>query len=343
MPKISVVIPLYNKAQYIEQTITTVLAQTIQDFEIVVVNDASSDGGELIVAAINDPRIKLINQKNAGAGAARNAGIRESSSDLIALLDADDEWEKDHLEVLIALNEEYPEAGLYYTGYRVIYINNIENVIYQKNRGLIDFFEPIGFFGVKSKYPHTSSAAIKRSVLNNVGFFNLSRGGEEGDLFCRIALEYEVVYAPDGFSVFRYDRSELMVPKGSSQVYKERNHSALYLSETIVENSEFSTDDYFIVRAKKYINKKSDLSCFLWRIQLYFASVFILWGHRSDGVSHLLRTYRFYKILPRRMRLRLILVFLVMISIFPSKITRFFYKISCRLRQIIMSKKDLTE
>ena len=91
---ISVVIPLYNKEKYIKRAIESVLNQTFQKFEIIVVNDGSTDKSAEIVQNIKDPRIRLINQKNAGVSAARNRGIQEAKYEYIAFLDADDFWEK---------------------------------------------------------------------------------------------------------------------------------------------------------------------------------------------------------------------------------------------------------
>mgnify|MGYP000079277661 CR=1 FL=1 len=82
--KISVVIPLYNKEKYVKRAINSVLNQTYQEFEIIVINDGSSDNSEAKVKEINDNRIKLITQENAGVSAARNRGIKEAKYELIA-------------------------------------------------------------------------------------------------------------------------------------------------------------------------------------------------------------------------------------------------------------------
>lgn len=119
---ISVVIPLYNKEKQIAKTLQTVLNQTYQDFEIVIVNDGSTDGSVDEVKKFLNPRIRLINQKNGGVSAARNRGIEEAKGEYIAFLDADDLWDIDHLEVLYQLILAYPKNGAYATAYR----NNIE-------------------------------------------------------------------------------------------------------------------------------------------------------------------------------------------------------------------------
>ncbi len=113
----SVIIPLYNKAGTIARAIQSVLHQTVQAFEIVVVNDGSEDGGPAIVQDFNDPRIRLLNQANRGVSAARNLGIRESRFELIAFLDADDEWLPTYLEHVRKLVDLFPACGFYATRY----------------------------------------------------------------------------------------------------------------------------------------------------------------------------------------------------------------------------------
>lgn len=113
----SVVIPLYNKAEYIGNCINAILKQTYSNFEIVIVNDGSTDSSANIVESISDKRIRLINQLNAGVSAARNRGVEEAAYDIVAFCDADDIWEPNHLEILAELAIRYPECGVYATSY----------------------------------------------------------------------------------------------------------------------------------------------------------------------------------------------------------------------------------
>ncbi|AWB25632.1 glycosyltransferase family 2 protein [Methylobacterium currus] len=101
-PAVSVVVPLFQKADVIGQTVEAVLRQTFPNFELIVVDDGSTDGGGDIVAAFTDPRIRLIRQANAGSSAARNRGVAAARSGWIAFLDADDIWAGRHLENLMA-------------------------------------------------------------------------------------------------------------------------------------------------------------------------------------------------------------------------------------------------
>ncbi|MEM1048241.1 MAG: glycosyltransferase [Pseudomonadota bacterium] len=113
MNAFSVVIPLYNKADLIERTVRSVLGQTCQDFEIVIVDDGSSDDYESALSAIEDTRIRVIRQENQGAGAARNRGVDEATGRYIAFLDSDDMFLPHHLETMAGLLEGTENTVVY--------------------------------------------------------------------------------------------------------------------------------------------------------------------------------------------------------------------------------------
>ncbi len=114
-PAVSVVIPVYNTERYVSEAIRSVLAQTHQDFEIIVVDDGSTDHSRERCARFTDPRIRLVSQKNRGLAGARNRGISESRAPIIAFLDSDDVWEKDKLRRHLSHLERAPEVGVSYS------------------------------------------------------------------------------------------------------------------------------------------------------------------------------------------------------------------------------------
>ena len=112
-PRVSVLVPLYNKAPYVGRCVESVLAQSLPDFEVMVVDDGSTDGGlEVAQAYARDPRVRILSQPNAGPGAARNRAAREARADLLAPLDADDAWDPDYLSESVRLmNVHGPETA----------------------------------------------------------------------------------------------------------------------------------------------------------------------------------------------------------------------------------------
>src|SRR5262245_9487013 len=116
-PEVSVVIPTYNRAGFLKTAITSALAQTLQNFEIIVVDDASQDDTEKILRQFQDSRIRLIRHKtNQGVAAARNTGVVNSKGKFIAFLDDDDQWFPQKLEKQLRVLEKNPTVGVVYTG-----------------------------------------------------------------------------------------------------------------------------------------------------------------------------------------------------------------------------------
>lgn len=199
-PKISIVIPLYNKALSIEKTIDCTLKQNFTDFEIIIVNDGSTDGSLGIVESIEDSRIKIYSIKNRGVSAARNYGIAKAQGEYIAFLDADDIWLSNHLENLNTLLEKFPNCGLYCTAYAKQYKSIKTPAVFKnipiKNNwmGIVDnYFES----SLKNSLAWTSATLVPKSILEALNGFDESitmGAGEDTDLWIRIALEYPVAF-----------------------------------------------------------------------------------------------------------------------------------------------------
>ena len=205
MVAVSVVIPLYNKARYIERTIMSILSQTFQDFEIIIVDDGSTDGSAERAETWIDDRISVRKMEHKGASAARNEGILASNANLITFIDADDEWKPRFLETIIHLQDMYPECGAYATSYEIQLPTKKEIIpsIYQT---------PVKWEGIFTNYvektlkdlPIISSAiAVKKQVFEEIGLFKVGEPlGEDQDMWLRIGVNYPIAYKNESHAIY---------------------------------------------------------------------------------------------------------------------------------------------
>ena len=174
MPNISVIIPLYQTERYIAEALASVLAQTHTAFEVIVVDDGSSDRGPEIARSTGDPRVRVVTQRNRGLAGARNTGIREARGSILAFLDADDLWQPDKLEAHIALLAREPSTGVSFCASRFINDDGHPIGLIQRPSGTSykasDVFcrNPVG---------NGSAPVIRRATLEAIAFYdsNLDR------------------------------------------------------------------------------------------------------------------------------------------------------------------------
>ena len=206
MPFFSVVVPLYNKADYISDCLKSALNQSFKDFEIVIVNDGSTDTSVSIVERFASDKIKLIHQKNSGASKARNNGVSFANGTYIAFLDADDIWKPNHLEALKESTDRYPNAGLYANNYSIKHSNNhvapaklnIDGFKQQPFK-LDNFFKA----SLQDTVVWTSAAAMKKDKFIDYGMFNpIYLSSQDLDLWIRIALKEPVVFNPESTMIY---------------------------------------------------------------------------------------------------------------------------------------------
>ena len=222
----SIIIPLYNKSAYIEKAVKSVLAQTFAHFELIIVNDGSTDESVNIVQQFTDLRIRIINQPNSGVSSARNKGINKASYDYIAFLDADDWWDKNFLEEMNNLIAEVPEAGLY--GCNYIHVKNKQNR--PSKVGLSEGFK-FGYINYFNTYSSTfavpfncSFVIIKKQILlKNKGFNPNLKFGEDFDLWVRIALNDKIAYLNKPLAYSNQDVDSNNRALGS-KLWKPENH-----------------------------------------------------------------------------------------------------------------------
>ena len=211
---ISVIIPLYNKEKTVANTIQTVLGQTFRDFEIVIVDDGSTDGSADEVGKIDNPRIRLIRQQNAGVSAARNKGVEEARGEYVAFLDADDEWKPDCLATQYALTQKYPDCGVFAVNYETRDIQgNTSSTIIRKlpfsgSDGILtNYFEVAAY----SNPPlWTSAVMVRKDAILSIGGFPVGiKSGEDLLTWARLACRYKIAYCRISLAIFNVEGYEV--------------------------------------------------------------------------------------------------------------------------------------
>ncbi len=220
--KISVVIPLYNKAPYVKRAIDSVINQTIQASEIIVVDDGSTDDGGRFIEEYHNTDIKLVRQENLGESAARNKGIKEARYELIGFLDADDEWLPDFLENILVLRNNFPDCGAYATSSVTI---RSDGKIYYPDLSLLppepwigiipNFFE---LFQEGMSY-NSSSIVIPKAIIETVGGFPVGmKHTPDIDTWVRIAIKYPIAFSPKRKAIYHQDAENRIAPTHSDLI-----------------------------------------------------------------------------------------------------------------------------
>lgn len=210
MPFFSIVIPLYNKGPWIGDTLNSVLNQSFQDFELVVVDNGSTDNGASVVRSFADSRIRLIQQENKGVSHARNVGIQAAQAVNIAFLDADDLWGPNFLEQIHTLLELFPDASAYGCQYafkkgETIFPPHHPLLSPKKLQLISNYFEQVT---IGDMLLTASSVCIPKNMLTRVGLFpEGERIGEDQDLWARLALAGPIAFHATCAAYYRQDIS----------------------------------------------------------------------------------------------------------------------------------------
>ncbi|EDM43383.1 hypothetical protein SCB49_01472 [unidentified eubacterium SCB49] len=201
MSKISVIIPLYNKEKDIAKTIDSLLKQTVKDFEVIIVNDGSTDGSLEAVKKYADDRFYIYDNQNQGVAKTRNFAVTKATTEFVAFLDADDYWHPNHLEMLLNAVALFPEANWYATAYEKKHTSSLVTSMRSPIRD-----EKSGWCGLVDNYFKNSlvdALAWTSAVAMRVSFFKALNGfdyaitngaGEDTDLWLRAALKSPLVF-----------------------------------------------------------------------------------------------------------------------------------------------------
>jgi glycosyltransferase involved in cell wall biosynthesis len=205
----SIIIPLYNKAPYIEKAIRSVFDQTYQEFELIVVDDGSKDDGLEKAQKFKSSKVQIIEQINSGVSTARNNGVKRAKYDYLVFLDADDWWEPAFLEEMKMLIEDFPEGALYASSY--FRVKNRKNI--PARIGVPTGFQK-GYFDYCKTYAAalqwmpvwTGTVVLKKDIFKEMqGFKPNLKLGEDFDLWIRIALKYKVVLLNKPLAYYNQD------------------------------------------------------------------------------------------------------------------------------------------
>jgi glycosyltransferase involved in cell wall biosynthesis len=210
MPRFSIIIPVFNKEKFIAKTIKSVLSQTFADFEIIVINDGSTDKSETEILAITDERILYFSKENEGVAVARNLGIAKASADFICFLDADDYWFPNFLETINQYIQKFPKESVFACAIEIE--TNKKTFPAQYSISPKADCEIFNFFDASQKEAilWTSSVCIHKDVFKKVGVFDEQLTvSEDTDLWIRIGLDYQVVFIWEILARYVFDEKSI--------------------------------------------------------------------------------------------------------------------------------------
>ena len=223
----SVIIPLYNKAPYVAKAIESVLGQTYRDFEVIVIDDGSTDQSLEVAKTFENKSITIVSQPNSGVSTARNNGVKIAKYPYICFLDADDWWHPTFLEEMKRLITDFPDAGIYGSGYYIVK-NGQERIApigvpQGFERGIIDYCE---VYAKTLCMPLTSiSVVIPKHIFDEEkGFKSQLKFGEDFDLWIRIALKHKVILVNKPLAYYNQDVDVNNRGVAVHKIYSPENH-----------------------------------------------------------------------------------------------------------------------
>lgn len=279
--KFSIVIPVYNKEKHIINTIQSVIDQEFVDYEIVIVDDGSTDKSITYLKSLNNCKINIYHQNNSGVSSARNRGIKQSKGEFILFLDADDIWKNNHIKIINSLIDEFPLNSVFSSGF-AIKNNDRVTKIQKVDAGIVDnYFKQ----AIIAPVVHTSSICIRKNVFNDLDAFNEQiTHGEDIELWARLARNYQIVLAKE-VSAYYLKGLDNQATKSMSK-----------LEKSIVNYVDFSHihDSY----EKKYFQKIIISRFFSYLKRGYYKNLIVIFRKYSNeiGVFSYLR-YAFVKLI----------------------------------------------
>jgi glycosyltransferase involved in cell wall biosynthesis len=206
-PKVTVIIPVYNGAAFIADTVKSVLAQTFRDFELIVLDDGSTDDTPNILGALQDPALRVVRKSNSGVADTRNQGLGLARGELVAFLDADDLFTPENLAHKVRFLDEHPDVGLVHSE---IYFFNESGNLRTHGRAECQGSVLAPLLEFKAMVNSPSSALIRRELLARVGGFDIRLStSADRDLWIRLAAETRFGYLPEPLVRYRLHSGQM--------------------------------------------------------------------------------------------------------------------------------------
>jgi glycosyltransferase involved in cell wall biosynthesis len=210
MPYFSIIIPVFNKENFISYTLKSVLEQSYVDFEIIVINDGSWDESETKILSIQDEKIRYYKNENQGVAKTRNFGISVANGEFICFLDADDYWHPSFLKTFHKYTQELKNEKVFSCAIEIETRNKTINANYSfpinKDFEILDYFKA----SIKEAVLWTSSVCIHKSVFDEIGVFDEQlKISEDTDLWIRIGLQYKIVFINKILARYVFDNQSI--------------------------------------------------------------------------------------------------------------------------------------
>jgi glycosyltransferase involved in cell wall biosynthesis len=303
---ISVVIPIFNKANTILDTVNSVLNQSYQPKEILIVNDGSTDDFKEKISLLSSDLIKILNQNNQGVSAARNYGVLNSSSSWVAFLDADDIWKTDFLKTIKDLHINFWEAKVLATAYEFISHDGFKSSIvlsglsFENESGYMDNYFSVA---AKSHPPICSSAiCVNKEAFNSIGGFPEDlKSGEDLITWANLAFNFKVAYSKKSQAYYIHQLSNL----GSSYIRENKKDLVGERLLTLINKSIKGSDLGLRLYLGRWLKSKS--------------LIFLELGEKKLARYKALEALKFS-------HEKLKLIFILILSFFPVRIINFVLK-----------------
>jgi glycosyltransferase involved in cell wall biosynthesis len=257
MPLVSAAIITHNRARYLEEAIQSVLGQTWRDFELVVVDDGSTDGTDALVAPYLDC-IRYVRQERRGKAAARNAAVRLARGDLIAFCDSDDVWYPDRLERQLDALEQHPDVGMVHG--HVTVIDSGGNELPDRTSSGRAVFGAAHRNGASyASYASdcrclSSTILVRREVFDTVGFYDPDLAIEDYDFYLRLLLHFDLLFLDsEPLAKYRAHAAKTLdIELGSGQIQTAEKHLAMLESRDDIPQARLAERNFNLMIARTW-------------------------------------------------------------------------------------------